>query len=310
VAATKESAEAAARAELRPSDDPDHPILRRGKPVQAQGGRDLPDLKLEEPVTRQVAVSDAGPASSSYEQELVYVCPEPERQQLEAEARELAQQELRRLAQHRGLTLPEGLAEGPASKNSAGSAGAGAKTVAAKTSTTGTSATKTSTAGTKKPAAALSFEDEQFVPYDLDYNNYAVVFYSARYAASGGSGANGLSAGELSASGSKAAGSNAGAATGQAAAAVAPAGSPGRSWVVTVIGRVDSDGKLIKLYSAVSDPRELDLYPEVRLVDAVDPDGYGRHALLLREKKRDGVSWLLGRVTGYELQTLFETAAR
>jgi hypothetical protein len=42
----------------------------------------------------------------------------------------------------------------------------------------------------------------------------------------------------------------------------------------------------------------------------VDPDGYGRHVLLLREKKREGVSWLLGRVTGYELQTLFETAER
>jgi hypothetical protein len=44
--------------------------------------------------------------------------------------------------------------------------------------------------------------------------------------------------------------------------------------------------------------------------DAVDPDGYGRYALLFREQKRDGVSWLLGRVSGYELQTLFETAAR
>jgi hypothetical protein len=32
--------------------------------------------------------------------------------------------------------------------------------------------------------------------------------------------------------------------------------------------------------------------------------------LLLRKRKRDGVSWLLGRTTGYELQTIFETAAR
>jgi hypothetical protein len=56
--------------------------------------------------------------------------------------------------------------------------------------------------------------------------------------------------------------------------------------------------------------RELDLYPELRLVDAVDPDGYGRYALLFREQKRDGASWLLGRMTGYELQPLFETAVR
>jgi hypothetical protein len=60
----------------------------------------------------------------------------------------------------------------------------------------------------------------------------------------------------------------------------------------------------------VSDPKELDLYPEVRLVDAVDPEGYGHYGMLLREQKREGVSWLLGRATGYELQTVFETAAR
>ena len=87
------------------------------------------------------------------------------------------------------------------------------------------------------------------------------------------------------------------------------AGVKGKGWVVTVVARED-EGKLVKLYSAVSDPRELDLYPEVRLVDAVDPDGYGRMALLFREQKRDGVSWLLGHPSGYELQTVFETASR
>jgi hypothetical protein len=81
------------------------------------------------------------------------------------------------------------------------------------------------------------------------------------------------------------------------------------SWVVLIVARQDGE-KLTKLYSAVSDPRELELYPEMRLVDAVDPDGNGRYALLIREQKRDGVSWLLGRVTGYELQTVFETATR
>jgi hypothetical protein len=44
--------------------------------------------------------------------------------------------------------------------------------------------------------------------------------------------------------------------------------------------------------------------------DAVDPEGYGRYGLLFREQKRDGVSWLLGRTTGYELQTVFERAVR
>ena len=249
-------AAAPAQAELTPSEDPDHPILRRGKPAPEQSVADLPDFKKEEPVLRQAAVSDAGPSEVPT---LIYVSPQQERQQLEELARELARAELRRLAAQRGLGLPAA----PAPKGAAQTRKAAAKAV------------------TPPP---LAFEDEQFVPYDLDYNNYATVVFSARYAP-------------------------------QAAGAAGPgAGSPGagakgKSWVVTVVARQDED-KLVKLYSAVSDPRELDLYPEVRLVDAVDPDGYGRYALLFREQKRDGSSWLLGRVTGYELQTLFETAER
>jgi len=253
-AAPPAAAAAPAQAELTPSEDPDHPILRRGKPASEQSVADLPDFKKEEPVLRQVAVSDAGPSEVPT---LIYVSTEQERQQLEESARELARAELRRLASQRGLRLPEA----PATKGAAQTRKAAAKAV------------------TPPP---LAFEGEQFVPYDLDYNNYATVVFSARYAPE--------------------------------AAAAPDAGSPGagargKSWVVTVVARQDED-KLVKLYSVVSDPRELDLYPEVRLVDAVDPDGYGRYALLFREQKRDGASWLLGRVTGYELQTLFETAER
>jgi len=236
------------KADLTPSEDPDHPILRRGKPVEAQGGRDLPDFKKEEPISRQIAVSDAG---SSEVQPLIYLCSEGERQQIETSARDLAQAELRRVGVQRGLTL------------------AGSPTKSATVSSR-----KKATAAAAKPPA-LPLTDEQFVPYDLDYNNYATVVYSARYAPEGAQNVN----------------------------------SKGKGWVVTVVARQD-EGKLLKLYSAVSDPRELDLYPEVRLVDAVDPDGYGRMALLFREQKRDGVSWLIGRPTGYELQTVFKTPSR
>jgi len=254
-AASPAAAVAPEPAELTPSEDPDHPILRRGKPLSEQSAADLPDWKKEEPVLRQVAVSDAGPSEVPT---LIYVSPEQERQQLEELARELARAELRRLAAQRGLRLPEA----PAAK----------------------SAAQTRKAAAKAVAPPLAFEDEQFVPYDLDYNNYATVVFSARYAPEA-TGAAGPDAGSPG------------------------AGARGKSWVVTVVARQDED-KLVKLYSAVSDPRELDLYPEVRLVDAVDPDGYGRYVLLFREQKRDGASWLLGRVTGYELQTLFETAER
>jgi len=33
-----------------------------------------------------------------------------------------------------------------------------------------------------EPSPELKLAEEQFVPYDLDYNNYATVVFSARYA--------------------------------------------------------------------------------------------------------------------------------
>jgi hypothetical protein len=238
--------------ERTPDRDPDHPVLRRGKPVEEQSGHDLPDSVMGEPV-RMVAISDAGPSTET--QPLIYACPPEERDRLERQAREMAWSELRSLAAQRGLVLPQ---KQPAPM-------AMAKKSAAKTK--------------PQPAAEPEWkpEDEQFVPYDIDYDSYATVVYSARYTPASQPGL--------------------------------PPGAAPRSWVVTIMAREDED-KLVKLYSAVSDPRELDLYPEVRLVDAVDPDGYGHYGFLLREKKRDGVSWLLGRARGYELRTVFETTAR
>jgi hypothetical protein len=257
-------------AELTPSEDPDHPVLRRGKAVQEQSGRDLPDFKNEEPVSRQVAISDAGLSEA---QSLIYVCPQEERNQIEASARELAQAELRRMATQRGIAL---LA--PAKTPAGAKAIVGGKAALSKKG----AAAKAST------LPELKLDEEQFVPYDLDYNNYATVVYSARYAPEGQSSRS----------------------PGASAANASSVSAKAKSWVVTVVARQQEEHKLIKLYSAVSDPRELDLYPELRLVDALDPDGYGRAALLFREQKRDGVSWLLGRLTGYELQTIFETPSR
>lgn len=235
---------------LTPDADPDHPILRRGKPVQAQGGRDLEEFKLEEPVERLVAVSDAGPGNEPHP--LIYTCPPEERARMERQVRELAWAELKRMGSMRGLPA---IAE-PAPPS--------------------TTAKNAKAAKPQPTAPAWTPTEEQFVPYDLDWSNYATVVYSARYTPPQPD---------------------------------VPTGTSPRSWVVTVVARQEED-KLLKLYSAVSDPRELDLYPEVRLVDAVDPDGYEHNAFLFREKKRDGVSWLLARPTGYELVEVFETAVR
>jgi hypothetical protein len=286
VSASAKQAEAGTAGEVATADqEPDRPILRRGKPKEQQGGPDLPEfnpalvpalnpgtgepgVRGPAPMARQVAVSDAG---TSEAQDVIFACRPEQRQQMEAQARKLAEDELRKAAPTRGLVLPETAKSDTAKVAKTGSAKtkapAGSKAKAAASSTATSDASQGAT-----PAAepeALTLDDEQFVPYGLDYNDYATVVFSGRYRP----------------------------------------GAKNQSWVVTVIARQDGD-KLVKLYSAVSDPKELDLYPEVRLVDAVDPDGYGRYALLFREQKRDGVSWLLGRVSGYELQTLFETAER
>ncbi len=285
-------------AERTPDEDPEHPILRRGRAGQEQSGPDLPEVKpvatsgsgarvtssatggvtgsaagaaSEATVTRQVAVSDAGPSEA---QSLIYICREEQRRQMETAARELAEAELRRVAAQRGLVLPA------PTKAALGKA-------QGKTASTKVGAGKKNAAGETAALPELKLEEEQFVPYDLEYDNFATVVFSGRYV-------------------QQAASAQGAASTVTGAPGVS---GPAKSWVVTVIARED-EGKLVKLYSAVSDPRELDLYPEVRLVDAVDPEGYGHYGLLFRERKRDGVSWLLGRMTGYELQTVFETAVR
>ncbi len=331
----KPSAATGSAQELTPSDDPDHPVLRRGKPGREQSGRDLPEFHAgpapgggaagtsgaaaggysgnggsDEAMTRQVAVSDAG---ASETQTLTYLCREEERRQMETSARELARAELRRLAVQRGLVLPAAAmpdgAKSAAVKASAVKANAAKKQAAPLPAAAASDQAASQTAAQSAPRRAsqtapqaeLKLAEEQFVAYDLDYNNYATVVFSARYLPQT---ADAEPATKVAAAKDSAVKDGSAASAGGTGAS-----AKGRSWVVTVIARED-EGKLVKLYSAVSDPRELDLYPEVRLVDAVDPDGYGRYGLLLREQKRDGVSWLLGRPTGYELQTVFETAVR
>ena len=306
-ASAKQAAASAAGEAAVAGEEADHPILRRGKPRDEQGGADLPEFNAApavspgtgepvargpEPMARQVAVSDAG---TSEPQDVTFACRAEQRQQMESEAREMAAAELRKAAQMRGLVLPVAV-----------------KADAAKVVTTGSAKAKTAASGTQPASsaagvpAALTFDDEQFVPYDLDYNDYATVVFSGRYRPSVAAETGNASLPAAGAQGN----ASLPAAGAQGNASLPAAGAQaGAGWVVTVIARQDGD-KLVKLYSAVSDPKELDLYPEVRLVDAVDPDGYGRYALLFREQGRDGVKWLLGRATGYELETLFETAER
>ena len=138
-------------------------------------------------------------------------------------------------------------------------------------------------------SAALAATGEQTELYNLDHSNYAVVVYSARYQTPASVKAATVATEEKS----------------QAAAS-----GPARGWLVTVVARQNAEGKLTRLYGAVSDPREMDLYPEIRPVGMVDAEGYGRHSLLLRQQRRETVGWMLGRVSGYQMETIFETSAQ
>ncbi len=120
----------------------------------------------------------------------------------------------------------------------------------------------------------FNLEHGELEPGQLENGEYATVVYSARFAP-----ANALSE------------------------------QPSPGWVATVIARYD--GRVMTVvYAAVSDPRELELYPELRPVDLVDAEGQGRYLLLLRERLAGGIRWRLGRITPYEMQTVFVTAER
>ena len=215
--APAKQAEASAAGAAMADEEADHPILRRGKPREEQGGADLPEFNAAlvpavnpetgepvgrgpEPMARQVAVSDAG---TSEPQDVTFACRAEQRQQMEAEARELAEVELRKAAPMRGLALPEADTAKVVTTGSAKT-----KAAAASKAKTAASGTQPAPSAAGVPAA-LTFDDEQFVPYDLDYNDYATVVFSGRYRPS----------------------------------------AENQSWVVTVIARQDGD-KLVKLYSA------------------------------------------------------------
>ncbi len=133
----------------------------------------------------------------------------------------------------------------------------------------------------KQVAAARGIQEEKLGPpaeedfhaYQLERNEYTTVVYSARFAPAQGT-------------------------TQQQ-----------RGWVVTVIVRAEGV-EFTRIFAAVSDPRELDLYPEIHPVDLVDAEGLGHYLLLLRETAESGIGWRLGRITGFEMQTVFATAER
>jgi hypothetical protein len=124
--------------------------------------------------------------------------------------------------------------------------------------------------------------DVNLAAFDLDYNNSPQVILTARWKP----GVEGLSLPDASAIAQR------------------------NGVAITVIARVNFEGKLQKARAAVSDPRDLDAYPELGFIDAVDVDGDGRAELLFQRVEATGRSFVIYRMIGAGLTELFATAPR
>ncbi len=77
-------------------------------------------------------------------------------------------------------------------------------------------------------------------------------------------------------------------------------------YYVTLVARDDIYGELHKALANVSDSQHLDVAPRLELIDAVDADGDGRGELLFRQVSDAGSAFVVDRVIGDQVYTLFE----
>jgi hypothetical protein len=77
-------------------------------------------------------------------------------------------------------------------------------------------------------------------------------------------------------------------------------------YFVTLVARNDIYGELHKALANVTDTQHLDVVPRLELIDAVDADGDGRGDLLFRQVSDAGSVFVVDRVVGDRVDTLFE----
>jgi hypothetical protein len=82
--------------------------------------------------------------------------------------------------------------------------------------------------------------------------------------------------------------------------------APGLEYFVTVVGRMDINEELHKIFASTTDNRHLDVISRLELVDAVDADGDGRGELLFREVSDAGTNYVVYRATPDQLWALFD----
>jgi hypothetical protein len=92
-------------------------------------------------------------------------------------------------------------------------------------------------------------------------------------------------------------------------AAIKPAASGEFDYFVTVVARLDPDGKAQEIFSSVTDSNHLDAFPRLEIIDAVDADANGRGDLLFRQHSDTSISYSLYRVYPYQMVKVFEGGA-
>ena len=78
------------------------------------------------------------------------------------------------------------------------------------------------------------------------------------------------------------------------------------TFYVTLVTRVNYQGELNKLMTVVTDSTHLDLNPRLDLIDAVDSDGDNRAELLFRKTTDTAASYVLYRMTPFQMTQVFE----
>jgi len=78
------------------------------------------------------------------------------------------------------------------------------------------------------------------------------------------------------------------------------------TFYVTVVARLNSQDQLTQLLVMPTDSLHLDLNPRLDLIDAVDADGDNRAELLFRKTTDNGGSYVLYRMTPFQMTQVFE----
>ncbi len=270
-ASAKPAAPAAAKpddssAYAQPLNDPNRPILRRGKPDP--NAHHEPFVNFDEPVETAKAATDASKATAAATPSVTTIAaisdaggpdPRPYTYDLKPAEEAIYRNKMLELAAQQFRPRSQAAAQ---------------PTTSAKKGTTASASTakrKSAVRKTSAKAAQPMFEDLKLRIFDLSSSNEPVLVLSAR----------------------------------TALPAVGAAGNQVPQ-EITLIARTNLEGELQKLFYAQTDSRHLDVSPRMDLIDAVDADGDGRGELLFRQTSDAGSAYAIYRVTADGLWSLYE----